>query len=454
MNSAKKALKNQDQNQKRLGDAGDKKNPIALIVIVAVVSLILIVGVAYDSFKPQNAVTIDGKKISIEKMMYNIWTTETQYEYMDQIYQMNFGSSYWDMMAGSGTTYRDQAKDEVMNQEIQAALMYQDALDAGYKLTEDEEKEVEEELQDILKMYSFWNRMRMGFTKSYLKKQIGRAKIVSRYREDLIEGFDVDDEEIKKDFKEADYKEYEIEYYSAPITEEDEDGNSITIGKKELSAVEEEMKDLRKDADTAEDFSKLLPEEESDDGEEESAESEENEASITYNSGSFLEKDGWQYASDKNCDIIKKLKVDEISDVIVDEESGYMYFVKLTDNTSTESYDEAVENAITEAENTAFDEWYEALKEKHKVKVNDKVWDTVEMGNVTTAIERQEVTEDSSETEESDDSDGDSEGEDEDAEDEDSENEDSENEDSEETDDADGGSAGSDTAKESDDSAN
>lgn len=447
MNSAKKALKNQNQNQKRLGDTGDKKNPLALIVAVAVVSLILIVGVAYDSFKPQNAVTIDGKKISIEKMMYNIWTTETQYEYMDQIYQMNFGSSYWDMTAGSGMTYRAQAKDEVMNQEIQATLMYQEALDAGYKLTEDEEKEVEEELQDILKMYSFWNRMRMGFTKSYLKKQIGRAKIVSRYREDLIEGFDVDDEEIKKDFKKADYKEYEIEYYSAPITEEDEDGNSITIGKKELSAVEKEMKDLRKDADTAEDFSKLLPEEESDDEEEESAESaesEENQASITYNSGSFLEKDGWQYASDKNCDIIKKLKVDEISDVIVDEESGYMYFVKLTDNTSTESYDEAVENAITEAENTAFDEWYEALKEKHKIKVNDKVWDTVEMGNVTTAIEREEVTEDSSDTEESEDSDADSEGEDEDA----------ENEDTEETDEADDGSAGSDTAKESDDSAN
>lgn len=399
MNSAKKALKNQD-NPVRLGDAGDKKNPVVLILVIAIVSIVLIAGVAYENLSPQNAVTIDGKKISINKMMYNIWNVESQYDYYDRIYQAWYQTSYWDMTADSetGATYADQAKDEVMNMEIQMTLLYEKALEEGYSLTDEETTEVEDEIKEITGHYTFWNRMRLGFTKSYLKKQLTRAKIVSRYREDLIDGFDVDDDAITAGFDKDEYKEYEISYYYAGIVKEDGDGNQEELPKKELSELTEELQALREMAGTAEDFSKLLgdgEDEESSDSDDNAADGEDAEdEKFTYGTESFIEKDGWKYASDENCDVIKALKVDEISDVIVDKESGYMYFVRLEDNTSTETYDQEVKDAITDAEEEAFTEYYNELYAAHKVSINEKVWSSVTMGSVTTGIEYIETPED------------------------------------------------------------
>lgn len=403
MNSAKKALKNQDRPV-RLGDAGEKKNPVVLLIVIAIVSIILIAGVAYENLRPQNAVSIDGKNISINKMMYNIWNVESQYDYYDRIYQAWYQTSYWDMTADSetGATYADQAKDEVMNMEVQMTLLYEKALEDGYSLTDEEAAEVEDEITEITGHYTFWNRMRLGFTKSYLKKQLTRAKIVSRYREDLIEGFDVDDDAITAEFDKDEYKEYEISYYYASIMNEDGDGNQEEMPKKQLAALTEELQALRDAADTAEDFSKLLGDDESEDGGAEDGSSSEDDASeeadedqkFTYGTESFIEKDGWQYASDKNCDVLKALKTGEISDVIVDKESGYMYFVRLEDNTSTETYDTEVEDAITNAEEEAFTEYYNELYAAHTVSVNEKVWSTVTMGSVTTGIEYIETEED------------------------------------------------------------
>lgn len=385
MNSAKKALKNQDKPV-RLGSTGEKKNPIVLVIIIAIVSIVLIAGVAYENLRPQNAVTIDGKKISVTKMMYNIWNVEMQYSYYDSMYQAMYNTSYWNMTADSetGATYAQQAKDEVMNIEVQSTLLYKEALDKGYSLTDEESKEVEEDVEGIAKHYTFWNRMRLGFTKSYLKKQLTRAKIVSRYRDDLIEGFDIDDEGITAEFNKDEYKEYNISYYYASITETDEDGNEEDLSKKEVNAIKDEMQELRDTADEAEDFSKLLDGDEETD---EDAQDSEEESKAAYGTDSFIEKDGWRYASDKNCDIIKSLKVDAVSDVIVDEESGYIYFVRLDDNTSTETYDNEVEDAITNAEEEEFTKYYDELYKKHKVSINEKVWETVVMGEMTTGIE-------------------------------------------------------------------
>lgn len=410
MNSAKKALKNQN-NPVRLGDAGEKKNPFVLILIIAIVSIVLIAGVAYENLRPQTAVTIDGKKISINKMKYNIWNVESQYDYYDRIYQAWYQTSYWDMTADSetGATYADQAKDEVMNMEIQMTLLYEKALEDGYSLTDEEATEVEDEIAEITGHYTFWNRMRLGFTKSYLKKQLTRAKIVSRYREDLIDGFDVDDDAITAEFDKDEYKEYKISYYYADIMNEDSDGNKEEMSKKELAALTEELQALRDTADTAEDFSKLLGDGEDEEGSDSENDDAAEDEKFTYGTESFIEKDGWQYASDKNCDVIKALKVDEISDVIVDKESGYMYFVRLEDNTSTETYDQEVEEAIKNAEEEAFTEYYNELYAAHKVSINENVWSTVTMGSMTTGIEYIETKEDTSSGEESGDSSSDSE---------------------------------------------
>ena len=108
---------------------------------------------------------------------------------------------------------------------------------------------------------------------------------------------------------------------------------------------------------------------------------------IKFSDTSFTEKDGWSMVTDKKLlKQIKSMKKDEISDIIKDEKSGYVLFVKMVDNNSNDSYKKACDSAITSAKNDAYDTWYQGILENYKVSTNSDVWDDVTIGSVTTDI--------------------------------------------------------------------
>ena len=73
------------------------------------------------------------------------------------------------------------------------------------------------------------------------------------------------------------------------------------------------------------------------------------------------------------------MKVGEISAVLEGEDA--LYIIKLTDNTSTDSYDNAVKEAKSTAEEDAFKtEYTDNIEKNYDVKVNDKVWENVHIG--------------------------------------------------------------------------
>lgn len=76
----------------------------------------------------------------------------------------------------------------------------------------------------------------------------------------------------------------------------------------------------------------------------------------------------------------------KISSVFIDDSAGYYVFVKMTDNNSTEAYDNACEAVISAAQEEKYTEWYNSLKEGYNTVVNNEIWDTVTIGGVTTGI--------------------------------------------------------------------
>ncbi|MCI8564078.1 MAG: hypothetical protein HFH69_11270 [Lachnospiraceae bacterium] len=358
--------------------AGRDLKPIILTVLCVVLVVVLCVGVAIQQFKPKVAVTVGGTKFTLDDMMYPIYELESTYLPYNEWYQSMSGGTIWEAdyqgEAGtmSGVSNSIGWKQEVLNAEVQYEILYQKAKEAKYELTEDEKKDAAEDAKEALEGLSWLQKMQLNISESKLTERFEKRALADRFKKDQQEELnkDVDEEKTIADISKEDYRQYDIQYYYAPLKTSTEEGEAKELTSDEKKELEGKMKEIASQAKTAEDFTTLIGEDES---------------SITLEKeGKFTEKDGWTYVSDKNLKKIKKMKNGTVSDVILDE--NYYVVVKMVDNNSEEAYKTACDDAIKAKQNSAYSDWYDKEQEKYDVVVNTDVWTDVVIGTVTTDI--------------------------------------------------------------------
>ena len=358
--------------------AGRDLKPIILTVLCGVLVVVLCVGVAIQQFKPKVAVTVGGTKFTLDDMMYPIYELESTYLPYNEWYQSMSGGTIWEAdyqgEAGtmSGVSNSIGWKQEVLNAEVQYEILYQKAKEAKYELTEDEKKDAAEDAKEALEGLSWLQKMQLNISESKLTERFEKRALADRFKKDQQEELnkDVDEEKTIADISKEDYRQYDIQYYYAPLKISTEEGEAKELTSDEKKELEGKMKEIASQAKTAEDFTTLIGEDES---------------SITLEKeGKFTEKDGWTYVSDKNLKKIKKMKNGTVSDVILDE--NYYVVVKMVDNNSEEAYKTACDDAIKAKQNSAYSDWYDKEQEKYDVVVNTDVWTDVVIGTVTTDI--------------------------------------------------------------------
>lgn len=410
MNSAKKIMNKQNQegntskvsaakgNQQISTGVGDTKR-IVIGAICIIIVLVLCIGVAIQQFKPKVVLTVNDTKYTLEDMMYPIYERESQYLPYNEMYQLYTGSTVWDSTyMGSDRNVDSSApnsvglKQEIIDMETEYKVLYEEAKKAGYSLDDKEKKEVEEQVASALKGLSFLQRMQLNISKRKLTKRFEQRKLSDKYKQDQVNTLNanVDENDAIKDISKKDYRQYKLQYYAFATSTVNDEGKTEKLSNKDMKRLEKQLKELQAKAADAKDFTKLLEDEKSDDTEESenTQESEDdNTPEITNSEASFTEKDGWTMVTTKKLlSQIKSMKKNEISDIIKDEKSGYVLFVKMVDNNSTESYDKACDSAIEEAQNSAYDSWYQGVLENYTTKTNEDVWDDVEIGTMTTDI--------------------------------------------------------------------
>lgn len=396
MNSSKKIMNKQSnenekassqvsaaKGNKRLSEGGfsDTKK-IVIGAICAVIILVLCIGVGIQQFQPKVVLKINNTKLTMEDMMYPIYERESAYLPYDEMYQMYTGKSVWennymgtDRNVDSSATNATGIKQEVIDTETEYEILYQEAKKAGYKLSADDKKEVQEEVAKELKGLSFTQKLRLNISKSKLTKRFELRKLADNYKDAETKELDktVDEKAAVKDISKKDYREYKVQCYAFSTSTTDSDGNSKKLSDSKKNELTKELEDLYKKAADAKDFSKLL--------------GDNSKSDIKFSDTNFTEKDGWNMVTDeKLLKQIKAMKKDEISKIIKDEKSGYVLFVKMVDNNSQDSYKKACDSAITSAQNDAYDKWYQGILENYKVSTNSDVWDDVTIGSVTTDI--------------------------------------------------------------------
>lgn len=366
MNSTKKVLKGDTaakKQPKKLQQGADnsKKGTILAAVIVGVV-VILSVMIAWENLHPRLILTVNGEKTYLEDMNYQIMETEQMYNSIASLYQqLGNEGSYWDMEE-DGTTVRENAKQQVIDAEIEQQILYAEALKNGYEVTEEEKKEAAADAKDMISNMPDEQKRKTGFTEENLTETLAEMILAQRYRQDVIDGFDIDDAKIRAGVNKEQYREYKTQAFF--ISDADEEGNVFTDAE-----MEERKQALIKEAEAAknaDDWSKVL-------------DTKDESQIVSYEAINFIkEDDSYDEA------VMKKAMTmanGEISDVIEGEDG--LYIIKMVDNNSQARYEEEVKDAISEVENEKFEEKYASIYEQYEIKINEKEWKKVDLGNVT-----------------------------------------------------------------------
>lgn len=347
-----------------------KKVMSFLLVVTLVLSLTTGCSKKNSSYeKTDLAVTIDDEKYTMADLLFYIYSFEAQIDSYDQMYQYYFQTSYWDMEIDEETklTVREDAKQQAMDTAIRYEILYKEAVKKGYELTDKEIESVKSSVKSSIGLLTKEQLALTGFTEENVSDVQLRWALADKYYTDIIESFNIDKDKIKAGIDKEQYKEYATKSIEIPITKTNEDGESKPLSEKEKAAAKEKIEAVYKKVKAGKALDKVLGEDETE---------------LFYNEDmSFLPNDEQETTDKKYMAAAVKLKKGEVSGIVEGDEAYYI--IEMVDDNATKSFDQAVTEAITEEENSRFDEEFEKIKKNHTVEINNKVWDKVVMGNNT-----------------------------------------------------------------------
>lgn len=306
-------------------------------------------------------VTINDEKLYMQDMMYFIFALESQGQTNAQYYP-----GYWDMEVSKGVTVRDQTKQSVMDAAVMWEILYLKAKDAKYSLTDDEKKTLKTNVDSV--MTSLKDKKEQleltGFTTENLTKALEKLQVAGKYYQSVIDGLNIKEDDVKATIDRDKYREYDTEYLLAATTKY-ENSKTVELSDKEKAAAKASIDKALTEAKAGKSFADIAKE----------------DTTLTTSTLNFVKDD--QKAPEEYQTAALKLKNDGITESVVETSYGY-FIIKMKDNNSSASYDTAVKDAVTKAQDDAFTTKYEnEIKKDYKITVNQKVWDKVVMGETT-----------------------------------------------------------------------
>ncbi len=383
MNNAKKLAKNNGVSKKQGGGTStlsfvsSKNKVLAILGILAVI--VLCAGVCYMQLRPRAVLIVSTtdengtqKKdtVYMKEAVYSIYQVENQYNQYSSIYQQLYGKTYWEMedVDSKGRNGASAAKKQVMDSLKQREILYMEAQKRGYSLTDEEVKTAEESVATTMKNFTDKQKKLEGLDEKTLKSEFKKNALVEKFRQILIKESGVDEEALKATVNKKDYRQYTLQYYKV--------SNQETSGKetKEVSAEQKQtnltnMQALQEKAKTAEDFTKLL-----DDND---------KTGIQYQTENLIKKDlkDSTFLNKKLRNQIIKMENGQISDII-EGDDGY-YLIKMVNNNDSEAYDNQCDSVVQEEETKQFNARYAEFAPNYVTEVQSYWKGRVKLGSYT-----------------------------------------------------------------------
>lgn len=383
MNNSKKLAKNNGVSKKQGGGTSalsfvsSKNKVLAILGILAVI--VLCAGVCYMQLRPRAVLVVSTtdengtqKKdtVYMKEAVYSIYQVENQYNQYSSIYQQLYGKTYWEMedVDSKGRNGASAAKKQVMDSLKQREVLYMEAQKRGYSLTAEEEKTAENNVTDTMKNFTDKQKKLEGLDEKTLKSEFKKNALAEKFRQILIKESGVDEEALKATVNKKDYRQYTLQYYKV--------SNQETSGEetKEVSAEQKQtnltnMQALQEKAKTAEDFTKLL-----DDND---------KTGIQYQTENLIKKDlkDSTFLNKKLRKQIMEMDNGQISDII-EGDDGY-YLIKMVNNDDSEAYDNQCQSVVNEEETKQFNARYAEFAPNYVTEVQSYWKGRVKLGSYT-----------------------------------------------------------------------
>lgn len=383
MNNSKKLAKNNGVSKKQGGGTvalsfvSSKNKVLVILGILAVI--VLCAGVCYMQLRPRAVLVVSTtdengtqKKdtVYMKEAVYSIYQVENQYNQYSSIYQQLYGKTYWEMedVDSKGRNGASAAKKQVMDSLKQREVLYMEAQKRGYSLTAEEEKTAENNVTDTMKNFTDKQKKLEGLDEKTLKSEFKKNALAEKFRQILIKESGVDEEALKATVNKKDYRQYTLQYYKV--------SNQETSGEetKEVSAEQKQtnltnMQALQEKAKTAEDFTKLL-----DDND---------KTGIQYQTENLIKKDlkDSTFLNKKLRKQIMEMDNGQISDII-EGDDGY-YLIKMVNNDDSEAYDNQCQSVVNEEETKQFNARYAEFAPNYVTEVQSYWKGRVKLGSYT-----------------------------------------------------------------------
>ena len=383
MNNSKKLAKNNGVSKKQGGGTSalsfvSSENKVLVILGILAV-IVLCAGVCYMQLRPRAVLVVSTtdengtqKKdtVYMKEAVYSIYQVENQYNQYSSIYQQLYGKTYWEMedVDSKGRNGASAAKKQVMDSLKQREVLYMEAQKRGYSLTAEEEKTAENNVTDTMKNFTDKQKKLEGLDEKTLKSEFKKNALAEKFRQILIKESGVDEEALKATVNKQDYRQYTLQYYKV--------SNQETSGEetKEVSAEQKQtnltnMQALQEKAKTAEDFTKLL-----DDND---------KTGIQYQTENLIKKDlkDSTFLNKKLRKQIMKMDNGQISDII-EGDDGY-YLIKMVNNDDSEAYDNQCQSVVNEEETKQFNARYAEFAPNYVTEVQSYWKGRVKLGSYT-----------------------------------------------------------------------
>ena len=359
-------------------DKIQSKKKKVYLVFVGLVALFVVVGAIFCWFwfdKKNNSkrlvnndnvlISVGNDKFTLADIMYYIYSEEEIGTCYDSIYQSNDMGSYWDYPdeEQDGKTGEVLAKESILKSVKQDSVLYQEAIKAGYSLSDNEKKDAKNNYDDFIADLSEKQKKISGMGEE-LQRYFEREIILNRYKDDIINssGFDYDKAiaSISKD----DYREYDFECFLVYNTDDNDDPYS----QEKMTSILNRLNELKSQITADNDMESLI--------------TEEDDEYLDFSDECIVENDGEDFGTYKGVDIdaaIKSMENGQVSEVF-ELEYGYMV-VRMNNNNSSTAYDEACDEAVSNGEKTTIEAKYKECESSYKISVNEK-WNDIKIGHI------------------------------------------------------------------------
>lgn len=309
----------------------------------------------------QVVVTVADKNITMADMMLFIYAEEKTGADLAAFYQSMFGTDYWDTtLDDSNLTMRDVVKETVLNKVIRYAILHQEALKAGLEFSDMDRAECEATVNDVFCTLTASELERGGFTREQVSKSMEMVLYAEKYASHWKENAPVSRTEIEGMIHKEQYKEYKTECLFLPTASYDENYNLIDRNEEEKAEDYVFMQNVLTELKNGTTMQEIK----------------ETANQLTYTERVFLEGDTQLEAF--YTDAAVSLDNGELSKIIVTA-YGY-YIIRMVDNQCMDSYNAAVDAVYSAKVEEAFETAYSELEKAYSYKVNEKVWEPLQMG--------------------------------------------------------------------------